>query len=97
MIRRVFILPRAREQLMESTLWCFSEVARTPSLRWPIELAIESLSIDAEKHPIAEDSSSLGLALRQMNFGQLNSPSHRILFTIDEDRVLIYAVRQLRD
>lgn len=95
MIRQVLLLPIAKQQLFESPLWCLTQIARQESLRWPIETAIESLAINAERHPMAEEAAAIGVAIRQMEVGLLRERTYRILFAIHEDRVVIYAFRRL--
>lgn len=65
--------------------------------RWlsEIETAIQGLAETATMHPLACESDAFDFPLHQMNFGVSRKPTHRVLFSFDDARVLVYAVRHL--
>jgi plasmid stabilization system protein ParE len=65
--------------------------------RWlsEIETAIQDLSTKADHHPLARESPEFQFEVRQMNFGLAGSRTHRVLFSVQENRILVYAVRHL--
>jgi plasmid stabilization system protein ParE len=65
--------------------------------RWleGMESAIQSLAEHAERFPLATESTEFDFPLRQMSFGVSRRPTHRVLFSVHDDRVLVYAVRHL--
>lgn len=97
MIRSVRVLPRAKRQLYDAALWWGDNRSVAEASRWleRIETAFQSLSEDAERFPLAFESADFDFPLHQMNFGVSGHPTHRVLFSVHTDRVLVYAVRHL--
>ena len=97
MSRAVEILPRATIQLYESAAWWAENRSVAQAARWlsEIESAIEGLADSAPRHPLARETVAFDFALHQMNFGVSSVPTHRVLFSFDDTRVLVYAVRHL--
>lgn len=60
-----------------------------------MESAIQSLAEGAERFPLAAESAEFEFPLRQMTFGISRRPTHRVLYSLQDDRVLVYAVRHL--
>ena len=65
--------------------------------RWLIEIesAIAALGREAERHPLALESQAFDFPLHQMNFGVSGHATHRVLYSFDDVKVLVYAVRHL--
>lgn len=65
--------------------------------RWisEIESKIRGLSDTAPRHPLAREADTFDFPLHPMNFGVSSSPTPRVLFSFDDGRVLVYAVRHL--
>ncbi len=97
MNRNVQILPRAKRQLYDAALWWADHRSLAEASRWleGIESAIQSLEQDAQRFPLASESAAFDFPLHQMNFGLSGHPTHRVLFFIGDDRVLVYAIRHL--
>lgn len=97
MSRLVEILPRATIQLYESASWWAKNHSVAQAVRWlsGIEAAIRALADTAPQHPLARESTAFDFPLHQMNFGVSHKPTHRVLFSFDDSRVLVYAVRHL--
>lgn len=97
MSREVEILPRATIQIYESASWWAENRSVAQAARWlaEIESAIRGLSDTAPRHPLARESDAFDFPLHQMNFGVSRKSTHRILFSFDDARVLVYAVRHL--
>lgn len=97
MKRAVQILPRAREQLDDAATWWAENRSLTIAARWlaGIEAAILSLGEDSERFPLAPESEKFEFPLRQLNFGLSRHPTHRVLFSVGKERVLVYAIRHL--
>lgn len=60
-----------------------------------IEAAIQGLADTASMHPLACESGAFDFPLHQLNFGVSRKPTHRVLFSFDDARVLVYSVRHL--
>lgn len=97
MNRRVQILPRAKRQLYDAALWWADHRSVAEAAHWieGIESAIQGLSDDADRFPLAAESGMFDFPLRQLNFGVSRHLTHRVLFSVHEDRVVIYAIRHL--
>jgi plasmid stabilization system protein ParE len=90
---RVLLTDRAAEHIDEAVNWL---EARDPvfARRWYDQLAevIRSLADDPESHPEATLSEPFPVALREVHFGLGRGASHRILFVIRPDAIVVYAV-----
>lgn len=97
MIRQVDVLPRAKNQLYDAALWWADHRSLEEAAHWltEIESAIQELGRNAEQWPLASESSQFDFELRQLSFGVSRRPTHRVLFSIQGNRVVIYAVRHL--
>lgn len=84
-------------QIFESASWWAENRSLPQAARWllEIETAIQGLAETAAMHPLACESDAFDFPLHQMNFGVSRSPTHRVLFSFDDARVLVYAVRHL--
>jgi len=60
-----------------------------------MESAISALAHEAEHHPLARESDAFDFPLRQLNFGVSGRATHRVLYSFDDVKVLVYAVRLL--
>jgi len=60
-----------------------------------MELAIASLGADAERIPLATEAMVVGAPIREVHFGLSGRPTHLIVFEVEDDKVLIYAIRHL--
>lgn len=97
MSRVVQLLPRAAVQLHESASWWAQNRSVDQAARWltKIEIAIAALATEAERHPLARESEAVSVVLHQMNFGVSGQPTHRVLYSFDENNVTVFAVRHL--
>lgn len=60
-----------------------------------IEQALASLGENPERYALAAESSAFPFPLRQLNFGLGSQPTHRVLFEVRTDRVIVDAVRHV--
>ncbi len=84
-------------QLYESESWWAEHRSVVQATRWlaEIDTAISGLNSEAGRHPLAREAESFNFPLHQMNFGVSGSATHRVLYSFDDVRVLVYAVRHL--
>jgi hypothetical protein len=52
-----------------------------------------NLANTADRQPLASEPSLRFAGVRQLPFGLGNRPTHRVLFGIEDDRVVVYRVR----
>ena len=97
MNRSVIAQPKAKIQTTENAVWWSENRSLDEAIRWliVIESAINGLAENAERHPLARESESFDIQVRQLNVGISGKRTHRILFSIHDDRVVVYAVRNL--
>jgi plasmid stabilization system protein ParE len=91
------MLPRAAIQLYESAAWWAENRSVEQAARWlgEIETAIAGLASEADRYPKAPESEAFEFSLYQMNFGISAHPTHPVIFSFDETRVVVYAIRHL--
>lgn len=94
---RVRVMPRARRQLYESALWWAEHRSTEQAALWleRFEAELESLTIDLQRWPVALESDAAGVEIREMAFGLGKKKTHRAVFRIHDQSVVVYAVRHL--
>ncbi len=99
MTRRVIVIPQAKFRLVETAEWWSKHRSAEQAARWltGFEIAIENLATTADQWPLALEASRLGLPLRQMNYGLSRHPTHRAIYKIDRDIVVVVAIRHLAE
>ncbi len=97
MKRLVVVTPRARAQICSAAVWWAQNRSSMQAAQWltQIESAINSLTDNAERQPLAAESDAFDFELRQMLFGLSGKRTHRVLFAIHDHRIVVYAVRHL--
>ena len=91
---QIVILPRADFDMQQSVDWWKNNRSHEQAEKWYLEIleAIESLSGLPKRFSLAPESETLGVALHQMPFGVSSRPTHRLLYTIDGERVIVLRV-----
>ncbi len=56
---------------------------------------IDGLSVDPERHPLAPEAARYGTKLRQIHYGLSRKKTHRAIFEVRENEVLVHAIRHL--
>ena len=97
MTYQVIILPNAEVQIYKSAIWWSENRSTQQAIRWVegIESAIHSLVIDPEQHGIALENDAFSFTLRQLLYGLGSNATHRVLFEIRDDKVLVHTVRHV--
>ncbi len=93
----VILQREAEEQIVASARWWAEHRSAEQAQRWYANIlrAIDSLSADAGRYPLAREDEYFPYELRQMNFGLGGRMTHRVLFTIRPDAVLVLSVRHV--
>ncbi|HUE72628.1 MAG TPA: type II toxin-antitoxin system RelE/ParE family toxin [Pirellulaceae bacterium] len=93
----VIVLPRAKIQLYESALWWAEHRSRQQAADWldGFEAALKSLAESADDQPVACESAAFPFVVRQLNYGLGNAKTHRAVFEIRGNKVLVFAIRHL--
>jgi plasmid stabilization system protein ParE len=92
MIYKVVLTDRAARDLDEAYLW-YAEHARESAVRWFNGFldALEKLTSNPERCPIAPESRKLHTEIRQLLYGRKRSC--RALFVIREETVIVLHIR----
>ncbi len=91
----VILQREAEAQIVASVRWWAEHRSVEQAERWYAGIleAIDSLGKTPAQYPRAREHEHFPYELRQMSFGLGNRPTHRILFTIRPDAVLVLTVR----
>jgi plasmid stabilization system protein ParE len=94
MTYRVRLTTKAKRPLEEHYLW-YAERSPGNAAKWynGFVKALKSLRHNPHRHPIARESSSFPIELRNLLYGTGRRKTHRALFTIRPDGVVVYAIR----
>ena len=89
MNRKVLLTPQARQDIRAAYLYICAE-APEAARRWRVRLLelTRTLSTFPERHEVSCEGAEIGIELRQMLFG-----SYRILYTVEEQAVIVHALR----
>ena len=97
MTYRVTILPRAKQQLLEQALWWSENRSAEQALRWleGFEQALASLADNPERCITARESDAFDAVIRELRYGLRHKATHRAVFEIRADEVIVLSVRHL--
>jgi plasmid stabilization system protein ParE len=94
---KVLITGPAKRDIQESYDWWSGNRSAEQSNRWyvGIHAAVKSLQQHPERCSIALENDLLAQGVRQLLYGLSRRPTHRIVFTIDGDKVVVLRVRHV--
>ena len=97
-MRQVVITGPAQRDVEHNRDWWAENRSAEQAARWyrAAYAAMRSLATTAERRPWAQEKQLRQLDVRQLAFGLGRRPSHRILFGIADERVIVYRVRALK-
>lgn len=97
MIYRVQLSPRARIAIANNASWWATHRSVDQAQRWmnAAREALHSLAQDPHRWPVAPENDELPFEIREMAFGLGRKKTHRAVFEVREDSVLIHAIRHL--
>jgi plasmid stabilization system protein ParE len=92
----VRLTDEARQNVRETVDW-YAERSEPAADRWYAAFLKlrDSLASDPARYPFAFENSRLPIELRQVNFGSGRKKTHRIIFAIRPNAVIVYAVRHV--
>lgn len=93
----VKLLPRAKLQLYNSALWWAEHRSAEQAVRWleGFEAALRLLDHNPERWPLASESDAVPFEIREMTYGLGRRRTHRAVFEIRQQEVIVYAIRHL--
>ncbi|REJ67483.1 MAG: type II toxin-antitoxin system RelE/ParE family toxin [Planctomycetota bacterium] len=93
----VVVMPRAEADLREIANWWATNRSSEQAGRWldGILEAIGSLSENPDRRPRAREDRRHRYELRELHFGLGSRATHRVIFTIRPEKVVVLTVRHL--
>ncbi len=95
MTYRVVITKRAESALDSAAEWWAKHHSSNQAVRWYSEfmVAIRGLDTNPLQHPVARENSRFADEIRALHFGLGSKPTHRAIFMITKDIVLVVTIR----
>ena len=96
MNRTVLLTETASRQLHAATDW-YALQSETVAANWFNGLIsrLDSLAVNPDQYPVAEESHHLPVQLRQLLYGSGRRITHRVLFEIRETEVIVHQIRHV--
>jgi plasmid stabilization system protein ParE len=94
---RVLITQRAQQEAQANHDWWAEHRSAEQAARWYDAFIRSAFSLDTnpERFAVAPEDGRFPYGLRQLNFGIGRKATHRMLFTIRQDAVVVLRVRHL--
>ena len=88
---------RAAQEIVDAAVWWAGERSVTQAERWDegIRAASAGLQESAEARPVAAERTLAGYELRELHYGLGSRATHRVIFTIVGETVLVLTVRHV--
>ncbi|MBX3412404.1 MAG: type II toxin-antitoxin system RelE/ParE family toxin [Pirellulales bacterium] len=95
MTYRLVLSHRALADIESSAHWWSEHHSPTEASRWfdGIFAAMDSLKQDPQRHGLAREADRFPYELRQRLFGVGRRKTHRILFTVRDEEIVVLSVR----
>ncbi len=96
-MREVLITQRAQDELDSARDWWAAHRSVDQADRWYVGFvqAMLTLESSAEQHPLAPESELFPYEVRQLDYGLSRKPTHRALYTLRPDKIIVLRVRHL--
>jgi plasmid stabilization system protein ParE len=96
-MHEVLLAQRAQEELEDAHQWWAENRSSEQADRWYTGFvrAMLALENNPERCLLAPEGELFPMEIRQLNFGLANKPTHRALYTVRPDAVVILRVRHL--
>lgn len=93
----VLLTKKAQEEVDQSHVWWAENRSPEQANRWYVGFfqAMISLEQNPNRCPLAPENDQFPYELRQLNYGLGSNPTHRAIFTIRNNVVLILRIRHL--
>lgn len=95
MMYTVVTTERAAREIEAATAWWAKERSVEQAQRWfqGIRAAIAGLSTSPERCPIVAEQNVLPYEVRELHYGIASRPTHRVVFTILRQTVVVLTIR----
>lgn len=97
MTYRVVFTSRAEREIEDAAKWWAKHRSRDWAARWYAGFsdAIASLAENPERFPLAPENGRLPYEIRELHYGLGSRPTHRAVFSIRPDMVLVLTIRHV--
>ena len=97
MTYEVLVTDKASGQLFEAAQWWAKHRSVEQAQRWfdGFVSAIDSLQDYPERCALARENDDLPVTIRELHYGLGGKSTHRAIFVVRPDRVVVYAIRLL--
>lgn len=94
---RIFVTEAAKQDVRANHRWWSQNRSREQADRWleGIDAAVQSLKQMPLRFGKAPEEGLLGIEVHQMPFGIGSKPTHRVIYVVADQEVVIYRVRSL--
>ena len=94
---RIVITQTAEQDIRQAVIWWRDNRSAAQAERWlnKIYPAIETLTKWPARCPLAAENDLLPTGVRQLHFGVSRKTTHRVVFTISDQEVVILRVRHV--
>ena len=91
----IIITQQARDEIRAASGWWAEHRSAEQAERWydGILSALYGLDTYPESHSLARENDVFSYELRELHFGLSSHPTHRALFTIQSDAVIVLSIR----
>lgn len=92
---RVVLSEQASVELEAAAAWWMRNRSQEQAARWYVGFseAIWNLGEAPSQHPLADENDSFPYEIRALHFGLSSRPTHRAVFTVIADSVVVLTVR----
>jgi plasmid stabilization system protein ParE len=96
-MHQVLLTQRAQDELDQAHDWWAENRSSEQANRWYVEFLQAMLTLEnaPQRWPLAPENEFFPYEVRQLNFGLGSRPTHRALYTVRPDVVVILRVRHL--
>ena len=93
----VLVTERAHNELDDAYRWWAKHRSSEQANRWYNEflVALESLADDANRWAVARENDNFPYEIRELHFGLARRPTHRAVFTIRPESVLVLTIQHV--
>ena len=91
----VILEPRAENDLHDAAAWWAEHRSAEQAQRWyeGFVQALDSLGENPGRWPLARENAKFPYELRELHYGLGSRPTHRAVFTIRADAVVVLTIR----
>jgi plasmid stabilization system protein ParE len=94
---KVTVTSQAEREMLDQAFWWADHHSAEQAIVWHdgFQAALESLENQPERHPRCAESKYFSVELRELRYGVSKRPTHRAVFSIGQDEVMVYTIRHL--